>query len=324
MPAEPLLSATSPGSQTRSRHLLRRLVHELAPQDWLVLIFVVSLNVASYAAADSPQRARCIHVAAGMLAVVIYGSVQLSYFFLGWLLPVLNSRTLDTELYDLDLALFGFEPALAMDRWVSDLTTEWFAFFYYSYFLMLTLHVLPILFGSRSQRLLGEFTLGMLLVFCVGHVGYMLVPGYGPYWALTEQFQRPLPSGLWADLVMATVASGGSQLDIFPSLHTAAPAFIALYSFRHRHLVPYRYSFALVAFFAVNIILATMFLRYHYVIDVLAGLVLAWAASVLSVRLTDRELARRALAGLSPNWPLFFQSQARDSSQIAAATHRSG
>jgi membrane-associated phospholipid phosphatase len=211
-----------------------------------------------------------------------------------------------------------------MDRWVSDLTTEWFAFFYYSYFLMLTLHVLPILFGSRSQRLLGEFTLGMLLVFCVGHVGYMLVPGYGPYWALTEQFQRPLPSGLWADLVMATVASGGSQLDIFPSLHTAAPAFIALYSFRHRHLVPYRYSFALVAFFAVNIILATMFLRYHYVIDVLAGLVLAWAASVLSVRLTDRELARRALAGLSPNWPLFFQSQARDSSQIAAATHRSG
>jgi hypothetical protein len=171
---------------------MQRWVRELAPHDWLVLGFVVILNLASYSVADATRGGQCLQVATAMLAVLlvvlglvrsgwlrdswlapllyrvaIYGSVQLSYFFLGWLLPMLNRGTLDTELYALDLALFGFEPALAMDGWVTPLSTEWFAFFYYSYFLILALHVVPILFGSRSQRLLGEFALGMLLVFCL-------------------------------------------------------------------------------------------------------------------------------------------------------------
>ena len=300
------------------------------------------LNLGAYLAADVPQRGASMKQAAAMLGflvvtlllvrggwlrhglfaplmyrVALYGSVQLSYFFLGGLLPILNDRMLDTELYELDLALFGFEPALAMDAWVTSLTTEWFAFFYFTYFFILALHVIPVLFGTRNQQLLGEFTLGMMLVFCIGHVGYMLVPGYGPYWALADQFSTPLPSGLWSDIVMVTVASGGSQLDIFPSLHTAAPTFITLFSFRYRRLLPFRYTWIPVAFVTANIICATMFLRWHYVIDVVIGLILATLVSVLAARLTDRELARRTAAGLSPNWPLFTRSAARASTEAA-------
>ena len=45
-------------------------------------------------------------------------------------------------------------------------TTEWFAFFYFSYFFVLALHVLPILFASRNARVLAEFAMGMILLFC--------------------------------------------------------------------------------------------------------------------------------------------------------------
>lgn len=309
---------------------VRRLLREMAAHDWLVLLFLTILTTVALRCEPSvDQRVSAIRMgsllafqvvtlilvrgrvfkhgfwAPLMYRFALYGTVQLSYFFLARLLPLVNPTTLDLQLYQLDLRLFGFEPAIAMDAIVTPATTEWFAFFYFDYFFILAIHVIPILLFAQSSRLLGEFALGMLTVFCVGHLVYMLVPGYGPYSALAGEFDNPLPHGMWRDMVMATVASGGSQMDIFPSLHTAAPTFLALFSFRHRDKLPFKASWPVTAFCAVNIVGATMFLRWHYVIDVLAGLTLATVAFVLSVRGTEWELARRAEARLSESWPRF-------------------
>jgi membrane-associated phospholipid phosphatase len=250
----------------------------------------------------------------------IYGTVQLSYFFLANLLPLVNTTTLDVELHRLDELLFGVEPAMAMDAIVSSATTEWFAFFYYGYFFVLALHVIPILMFSRHARVVSEFALGMLTVFCLGHIGYMLVPGFGPYRAMADQFHNALPGGMWMDLVRVTVASGGAQMDIFPSLHTAAPTFIAIFSYRHREKMPFRYTWPVVAFFAVNIIIATMFLRWHYVIDVVAGLCLAALALAVAKRGTEFELARRERNKLTPSWPEFaLPSRAKPATEERSA-----
>jgi hypothetical protein len=314
--------------------LLRRLARELAVQDWLVLGYLVVLNLVALGAAPHPNKVVSMERMSILLAFLvgtlfvvrggilrhpiltplsyrfaIYGTVQLSYFFLASLLPLVNATTLDLELYRLDTALFGAEPAMAMDAIVNSMTTEWFAFFYYGYFFVLALHVIPILMFAKHLRVVSEFALGMLTVFCLGHIGYMLVPGFGPYRAMADQFQHALPSGMWMDLVRVTVASGGAQMDIFPSLHTAAPTFIAIFSFRHRQKIPFRYTWPVVAFFAVNIIIATMFLRWHYVIDVVAGLCLAAFALFVAKRGTDFELSRRARGNLMPSWPEFSAPQ---------------
>jgi hypothetical protein len=315
--------------------LVRRLVRELAVQDWLVFGYLVTLNVVALNAAPHPAKfvsvermsallmflvVTLIVVRGGLLKhpfftpllyrFAIYGTVQLSYFFLASLLPLVNTSTLDAQLFALDRSMFGAEPAIAMDAIVNSLTTEWFAFFYYGYFFVLALHVIPLLLFAKHKKLVGEFALGMLTVFCFGHIGYMLVPGFGPYRAMADQFQNVLPSGMWLDLVRVTVASGGAQMDIFPSLHTAGPTFIAMFSFRHRDKAPFRYSWPLVAVFAVNIITATMFLRWHYVIDVVAGLCLAVTALAISRRVTRWELARRRVTGLSESWPEFASGSA--------------
>jgi len=314
---------------------LRRILRETAPQDWLVFAYLAALNVAVLQADPSASRGRSLELVFGMLLfmvttllcvrgglikdrffaplayrVAIYGSVQFSYFLLKDILPIVNPNALDLELYALDVRLFGFEPAMRMDAIVNSFSTEWFAFFYFGYFFLLALHVIPLLLFGQRERILGEFCFGMLVIFCIGHVLYMVVPGYGPYRAMSDHFTRELPSGMWRDMVMATVASGGAQKDIFPSLHTAAPTFILLFSFRHRDKLPFRFSWPVVAFTTVNIIVATMFLRWHYVIDVVVGLLLAALAAALSVRVTRFELARRRELGLGPNWPLFFPNQA--------------
>jgi membrane-associated phospholipid phosphatase len=310
----------------------RRLAVELAYQDWLVLGYFLILLACAGFVAPSPSRDRCL-IGFGALLVVflaalmavrlralsgplwaplvyrigVYGSVQASYFFLRDLLPIVNTtRNLDATLYQVDLVIFGFEPAVVLEQWVSPLTTEWFSFFYFSYFCLLAFHIFPILALARNQQLIGEFSFSMLWLFCFGHIVYMLVPGYGPVVALSHEFQTPLPSGLWYDMVMGTVSSAGAQMDIFPSLHTAAPAFLTLFAFRYRRRLPYRFTWPILAFFTVNIVIATMYLRWHWIIDVVAGLLHAYSALLLAELLTRRELARRSRWQLTDSWPRFL------------------
>lgn len=310
----------------------------LAIADGLVLGYLLVLNAAVALAPPHPQRLHCQLQVFGLLAAFvvclglvrarvlgpgfwsaliyrlgIYGTVQHSYFLFKHLLPVVNPGSLDHQLLALDLRLFGFEPAVWMDQFVTPLTTEWFAFFYFCYFFLLAAHVLPILFGARNQLLLGEFMFGMLLIVCLGHTGYLLVPGFGPYKAMPEMFKNELPNGLWMGVVWDTVRSNGAMKDIFPSLHTAGPCFLAMFSFRNRDQLPFRYTWPLLTFFAANIIVATMFLRWHYVIDVLAGFTLATLAAVVSPKITRWEVARRAARDLGQLVPQFQRETTRNS-----------
>jgi len=308
----------------------QRFFRSFAVTDLLVLAYLLELNIAVLHAPPNPWRLHSLLQVAGLLAayvlcvgtaraavipsafwtallyrVGIYGTVQQSYFFFKHLLPVVNPGSLDRQLFALDHLLFGFEPAVWADQFVTPLTTEWFAFFYFCYFFLLAAHIFPIVFGARDQLLLGEFMMGMLIVVCLGHTGYILVPGFGPYRAMPEMFKHELPSGFWMDLVWSTVRSGGAMKDIFPSLHTAGPCFIAMFSFRNRDRLPFRFTWPLLTFFAANIICATMFLRWHYVIDVFAGFALATVAALVAPPVTRWEVSRRRVQGLQPLVPLF-------------------
>ncbi len=306
------------------------MLRNFAPHDWLVFTYLVVLNAALLPRFGQPGYASSalrmaillgfytmvvLPVRAGLwrdglfapfgYRAALQGTVQASYFFFAAFLPLVNPRNLDIQLYALDLKLFGFEPCLELERYVTPLTSEWFAFFYFCYFLIMTLHTIPIVLFVEHERVLGEFTLGMLIVFCLGHIGYMLVPGFGPVRALAPFSLAEFPSGLWVDTVMETVKSAGAQKDIFPSLHTAAPTFLTLFSFRHRNHLPFRCSWPIIAFFTINIIVATLFLRWHWLVDVVAGLSLGVLGWWLSIVLTDRDLERRRRLGLCRSWPRF-------------------
>jgi hypothetical protein len=331
---QPLLpTLTSTTKATETRDTIHTVLRQSSPQDWLVFAYLVYLNVALLPRYGMPGYAHSFVRMFGLLLTfllvvvpvragwfrdgfwaplgyraALQGSVQTSYFFFAAYLPLVNPGVLDEQLFAFDLRWFGFEPCLVLDNYITGFTAEWFAFFYFCYFLVLTVHTLPILLFERRARLLGEFSFGMLMLFCVGHVLYTLVPGYGPYRAIAHLFQNSLPSGHWVDLVLRTVATGGAQKDIFPSLHTAAPTFITLFSFRHRATTPFRYSWPLMAFFTVNIVIATMFMRWHWLVDVAAGLSLAGATLAVSVLVTRWDLSQRARHEKGPSWPVFTYS----------------
>ena len=314
-------------------------LRNFAAQDWITSAYFVIL-LAALCAGTGPNRTACLARVSVDVAVFLFclflvrgpilrwgsaassllyrtlliTSVLSSFFQLREILPAVSPWTDDARIYAFDKHVFGFEASVALDRFVTPTTTEWFAFFYFLYFLILCVHVLPMVYWSRDQLLLARFATGTLLMFLTAHLVYMIVPGYGPYWFLKGTFVHELQGGTFWRLVREAVEAGGAQKDIFPSLHTAAPTFFAIFSFRHRRLVPFKYSWPVVAFLATQIIIATMFLRWHYLIDVIAGLALAAGASLFGQYLADWEHAKRERLGLQPSWmpPAFPWSRASE------------
>jgi membrane-associated phospholipid phosphatase len=87
---------------------------------------------------------------------------------------------------------------------------------------------------------------------------------------MTNQFTQPLDGWWITKWNAAIVATGSNKVDVFPSLHCALSSFLLFFDRRHR---PWRFKLYLVP--AVGLWFSTIYLRYHYFIDVVCGFALA-------------------------------------------------
>ena len=72
-------------------------------------------------------------------------------------------------------------------------------------------------------------------------------------------------------------------------------------------LKPFKYWWPVIGFITTQIIIATMFLRWHYIIDIFAGIALAFGCQFLGQYVADWERAKRERLGLLPAWmPLVY------------------
>lgn len=315
-------SSSLPGASLHGAHPWWRPLLLATPIDWLMQAYLLVLLLGLSASARTPTRdglfltvLGCIVGHAVMLTlahargeprgwrramarVAPVGAIAVPYFRLREIIPTLNDRLYDTQLWHLDLRLFGTAPAAAVERWMSTPVVEWFSFSYALYWVVGIAFIVPALLTSDGGR--GErFVTPLVLSLCLGHVLYVLVPAYGPWVAQTDAFAAPLAGGPIYDF-MHQVASAGAQRDVFPSLHTAHMVLFSLYCWAgHRAWRPLAWP---VTFAAANVIAATILLRWHYVVDVIAGI--AFGVMVIHVgwMLNEWYADRRAEAGLSRSW----------------------
>ncbi len=240
---------------------------------------------------------------AALYRLAIVGVLVSSYLTLRDFLQLVRSDALDAALVGLDLRLFGVEPALWLERFNRRPIVEWFSFFYFSYFCVCTAYMLSVLWLLRPGRPTTEWAIGTIIVFVVGQLGYTAVPGYGPVRYLKSEFHGDVSGGFWWSCVWDTVQAGGAMKDIFPSLHTAVPLWFTLYAFHQARTSPrWRWPARVTGFFSANIIISTMLLRWHYGVDVVAGIGLAVTAAAVTPRLAAMEASWRRSMGFAGPW----------------------
>lgn len=118
--------------------------------------------------------------------------------------------------------------------------------------------------------MLRKFVTGLFTIYGLGFLGYTLLPARGPVYALADQFTVPL-HGWWITRANAAIVARGSNgVDVFPSLHCAVSSYFLFFDRRHR---PWRFKLYLVP--CVGLWISTIYLRYHYGVDVLGGFALS-------------------------------------------------
>lgn len=174
----------------------------------------------------------------------------------------------DVWLRSIDARLIGENLSVRLEPLVRPIFTEALSFCYMLFIPYLTFSMLWYFCGELP--LLKRFYLGLFSIYGVGLLGYILVPAAGPYIAMNQEFHLALTGGLFTRLNVGMVSFGSNHVDVFPSLHCAISTYMLLFDRWYKH-----WRFRIYALPCVGLWISTIYLRYHYLIDVIAGFALA-------------------------------------------------
>jgi membrane-associated phospholipid phosphatase len=200
-----------------------------------------------------------------------------------------NPRDVHHLLDALDRQIFGVQPSVWAERFVTPARTEVMQFFYLSFAWIAPSPAL-ILLARRRWREFRAVTLGTVVCFYLGYALYVAFPAAPPRLVLVYEFSRSLEG--YARLFSNLSAQAFALLPVdsraaFPSLHAAVSLAALAFSWRY-----VRAWFWVLLPFVLGLWTSTIYLRHHYTVDLLAGWALVPAALALAPRL-DRWWARR-------------------------------
>ncbi len=232
-----------------------------------LLFFTVFL---AFVAISVPGR--MLKVIRDWLPVLFFLSVFLN---LHHLIDFLNPKDYDQTLIRIDELIFGLQPSVWMERllWspLTDFLTVCYSlFFFYPLPLALVLYL-------RKRRFddFRNYASSIILCFYLGFLGYVLVPAVGPRFTL--QYTQELKGSSFSEnLRSALNHMESTKKDVFPSLHNAITLLVLLFAFKHDKRIFYAFLPL-----ALGLFLSTVYLRYHYAIDVICG----WALGLICFRL---------------------------------------
>lgn len=193
----------------------------------------------------------------------------MAYENLGDLVRFINPHDADPVLVKIDNFLFfGVNPTLWLEQWIRPWLSELMHMFYVNYYPFLPI-IGFVLYLGRDYHRFRNVLMSVTLGFYLGYIGYLLVPTVGPRYFMADQFTTSIKgTTMLSDMVYQMLVSlESTRRDCFPSLHTAITVIVTVYAYKYR-----RWLFWLMLPFCTGIVSATIYLRYHYVIDVLAGL----------------------------------------------------
>ncbi len=248
--------------------------------DWYVF---VSLNSALSAAIfflaqkttlSSPLSLRLLRH--WYLAPMILYIFKETYF----MVHPIHPADFDWLLINIDYSIFGVHPTQWIMRFANPVMTELLQISYASYYILL---VTPMYELYREEKF-EDFYWGAFLIiygFYLSYIGYFLLPAVGPRFTLHNflSVDAELPGIFFTQYLRDFVNAGESipkgianavqfaQRDVFPSGHTQLTLVTLYVAFTKK--IKSRWVMLI---FGLLLIVSTVYLRYHYVVDVACGI----------------------------------------------------
>jgi hypothetical protein len=247
----------------------------------LLAVALVLLRLLAWRSTAAPAR-----WAASFFPVVAALGV---YGVLGPLCDLVGRPLADVQLQRLDELLFGVQPSVWFASHLTPATSDVLMIAYCSYYLW------PSLLGAvylwkDGEAQFDRWALAVMVSLTLNYICYLLVPAIGPRFAMVDSFPAPI-QGMIAGPVSQAFLKSPFTRDCFPSGHTALTLMVLIDSYRHA-----RRFFYWVLPVALLLFISTVAMRFHYGVDLLAAVPLAFCSIWLADRVFPfawRGLARR-------------------------------
>jgi len=285
---------------------MRRLVFRLRPEEAVALAFVLPttwLTVAAFVYAREAgvlgpkypgglvRLAVAVVLLAGLAVALRLRPASPVVQGLRETLPLFACFLIYTNLHDtigfvnphdvhywlvaLDGMIFGIQPCVWAERFITPARTEVMNFLYFNFFWIAPSTSLVLLLQRRWPEFRAA-TFGILTCFFMGYAFYVVFPAAPPRLVLVYEFTKNLrgyPVGFSSLNAQAFSLLPVDSRAAFPSLHTAASLAALVYAWRFARW----WAFVLLPF-VVGLWASTIYLRHHYFVDLVAGWLLAPAA----------------------------------------------
>ena len=234
------------------------------------LLWLALAGATAVAVLAARRRASLAAWRARLLAFLVV--MNAAYFLMGDVVAAVGGGRHDALLQRADRALFGAPLPLYLDAvGAHPLLVDLLSACYFALFPYILVSCVRYAIRARAELATAQaFYAGLFTVDALGFLGYLFVPAQGAYLDIPGAFHHALEGGWIARLNDAVVHRGTNRVDVFPSLHVAASAFMLFFDRRH---APWRYRLYLLP--ALGLWVSTIALRYHYGVDVIAGFALA-------------------------------------------------
>ena len=213
-----------------------------------------------------------------LFLVMIFDGIHL-------VLPYINSHIYDKELYEIDQWLLGVNPTVWIEQFIHPYLTELMYILYFFYFPM-PLIILGYLYRHKMFKELDKALVFMFLTYYGAYLLYFLVPALGPrYFPELVAQQKVSLDGLWlTDIIRNTISSlEHNKFDAFPSLHTAISLATIMIIAQYRK----KWLWIFIPIL-IGILISLIYCRYHYFIDIVAGVIWTIIAFIITEKYYDR------------------------------------
>ncbi|OQC26434.1 MAG: PAP2 superfamily protein [Deltaproteobacteria bacterium ADurb.Bin072] len=192
----------------------------------------------------------------------------------GPLVPLINPREMDSLVISIDRFLFlGHDPTVLLETIVHPVLSEILQLSYASFYLLPLSLCMILYLPGKTRNDFHVVASTILMGFYLSYIGYYLTPVLGPRFTLDHLQGVPL-TGLWTfDFVRTLLAQAeGRMYDCMPSGHALVSLLTVLLSWLYL-----KRFFPVALVWSLFLLFSTVYLRYHYVTDLVVGMALGTA-----------------------------------------------
>lgn len=294
----------------------RSLFFKINSTDLVVIVFYSLLNILNLLFMQSIPT-WYLHIAANCLVILFVFSVTyldciknyktasiIHSWYLILLVPLtfkelyymnyaIHGRDYDQILINIDRFIFGTDPTHFLYNYSSPLLTEILQIAYSTFYFLPVILGINLLLNKKNESF-HYMIFAVVYGFFLSYIGYLLLPAIGPRFTLHEflDTDKELP-GLFLTTFIRDILNRGEsitsnmvdaakyvQRDVFPSGHTQMTVITMYLALKTKSNTKY-----FIWITGLLLIFATVYMRYHYVIDVFAGVLFfvltMWSGKIL-------------------------------------------